>query len=75
MNKLAKRLNADGQTYCGEKAVGFEKNGLSRIYFGVNYVTIIDGKATNRVPSAWGKSIGNSAVELVEQYLNKEDRQ
>ena len=67
--EIATAINANGDDYHGASARSWQGETESRIYFGRDYVRIVNGQITN---SREGKSraltIGHSAVALVEQF-------
>ena len=68
--QIATRINDAGQTYYGDRAKAWERDGIARIYFGRDYVTIEAGEAHNRkAGKARSQTIGESAVELVESAM------
>lgn len=69
--EIANAINAAGETYFRDTAKAWVSGDgkASRIYFGRDYVTIeASGEIHNRTRKARSKSIGASAVELVERY-------
>jgi len=69
--EIAAAINATGNTYFGKRASGWEGNGISRVYFGTDYVTIeASGEVHCRKDGkARAKTIGSSGVEMVEQAI------
>jgi hypothetical protein len=68
--EIAAAINASNETYYGEIAKAWTGGKASRIYFGLDYVTIeaageIHNRRGNRARS---QTIGHSAVELVEKH-------
>ena len=69
-HEIATRLNDSGYTYYGEIAKAWVKYDKERIYFGSDFVSIINGVPTNIHPNkARALSIGNSALEAVEKVM------
>jgi hypothetical protein len=68
--EIAETINARGLTYFGATARGWTGNGVGRIYFGRNYVTIeASGEVHNRSGKAGATTAGASAVEIVESCM------
>ncbi len=68
--EIADLINGNGSRYYDDKAKGWTGNGFSRIYFGRDYVTIEnDGECHSNGPKARAQTIGQSAVDLVEDAL------
>jgi hypothetical protein len=69
--QIAETINARGLTYFGATAKGWTGNGIGRIYFGRDYVTIeANGEVHNRKDGkARATTAGASAVEIVESCM------
>lgn len=68
-DEIATAINSSGQTYHGATARAWVGETESRIYFGRDFVRIVNGQITNsREGKARALTIGHSAVELVEQF-------
>lgn len=68
-DQIASAINASGETYYGDRAKAWSGNTEERIYFGRQYVRIIDGGITNAKDGrARALTIGHPAVEIVERH-------
>jgi hypothetical protein len=69
--QIADKINAAGRKHYNDSARGWDAGNQSRVYFGKEYVTIENGECHNRINGkARAKSIGDSAVELVQEFAN-----
>lgn len=68
--QIADKINAAGRRYYNDSARGWDTDSQSRVYFGKEYVTLEkNGDIHNRIiGKARSKSIGDSAVELVQEF-------
>lgn len=67
--EIAVAINSTGKNYHGASARAWSGETESRIYFGRDFVRIVNGEITNaRQGKARALTIGHSAVELVEQF-------
>lgn len=67
--EIADKLNENGFEYYGEKAKAWVKGDLQRIYFGRDFVSVVDGVPTNESLKARSNTIGSSAVEACENVI------
>lgn len=69
--QLAQTLNATGYEYYGDTAKGWDGNGVSRIYWGREYVTIeSDGRVHgDKAGKTSAQTIGGSAVDAVKAAM------
>lgn len=66
LEEIADRLNAEGYNYFGGFAKVWNGTGLSRIYFGRDFVTVRNGRVYNvRDGKARALSVGDEALEAV----------
>lgn len=71
--QVANKLAADSYSYYGEQPKAWTSGDgrIARIYFGRDFVTIVDGKATNeQAGKARSKTIGRSAVDAVQAAID-----
>ena len=67
---IAKKLNEQGFTYCGKTAKAWMGRHQQRIYWGRDYVCIIDGVPNNRrAGKARALTIGMEALQAVQEVL------
>lgn len=72
--EIAKKLNEMGYAYYGDKAKAWEGKGQSRIYFGKDYLTLLDGELTNRnLRKVRALTIGDPALDAAIEAIEALD--